>query len=149
MPQRADADDFVSAFLLQNTDRREQLTILTTLQGLPGLSVYARLRILLILLSTRFDFNPASHAYMPLDDWSKARDELKELLALLVEQNGRYQVGDVTVDDDADEDDEWKEKEPKGENGVVRIRGSVGALVERLDEEVRPPSTSRFLRSQL
>ena len=77
---------------------------------------------------------------MPLEDWSKARDELKELLALLVEQEGRYQVGDVTVDDDADEDDEWKEKEPKGDNGVVRIRGSVGALVERLDEEVRPPS---------
>lgn len=75
---------------------------------------------------------------MPLEDWTKARDELKELLEVLVSEKGRYLVGDVQLNDDEDENDEWKEQEPKGENGVVRVRGSVGALVERLDEEVRP-----------
>jgi translation initiation factor 3 subunit C len=52
----------------RNTDRAEQVRILEKLREVATTS-YAKIRVLLALISARFDYNPIA-PYMPIDQWS-------------------------------------------------------------------------------
>lgn len=92
---------------------------------------YSRIRVLLALISARFDYNPSIATHMPIDLWISAQKEVDQLVTLL-HGNRTYAV----VEDSSLEYDEEIERTPETEGKpVVAIRGSIISYVERLDEE--------------
>lgn len=92
---------------------------------------YQRIRVLLALISSRFDYNAAAATHMPIDLWLAAQREVDQLVAILAAERS-YSIQEVT-----DDYDEYVERTPSDEkeNGVVRIRGSIISYVDRLDDE--------------
>jgi translation initiation factor 3 subunit C len=116
-------------FLPQNTDRADQIRILERLLEV-AVTPYQRIRVLLALVSSRFDYNATVASYMPIEMWLSAQLEIDSLIATLIEY-GSYSVQEVT-----EEYDDLVERTPEGEkDGVVRIRGSIISFVDRLDDE--------------
>ncbi|TCD63030.1 Translation initiation factor 3 subunit c [Steccherinum ochraceum] len=98
-----------------NTDRTEQIRILEKLLEV-AVTSYQRIRVLLALVSSRFDYNS-----------SKEVDQLVSIIA----QESAYAVQEITEDYD-----ELQERTPEdSKDGVVRIRGSIISFVDRLDDE--------------
>jgi translation initiation factor 3 subunit C len=93
---------------------------------------YSRIRVLLALISARFDYNASVTSYMPIDLWTAAAREVDQLIATL-SANPKYIVQEV-VNIDYDEMVERSPEDEK-EGGIVRIRGSVISSVDRLDDE--------------
>jgi translation initiation factor 3 subunit C len=92
---------------------------------------YGRIRVLLALISARFDYNPSVATYMPIDLWLSAQREVDQLVAILTSEASAYAVEeDLTI-----EYDELVERVPTDKEPVVRVRGSIISFVERLDEE--------------
>lgn len=114
----------------KNTDRAEQIRSMDKMLGVAA-TVYQRIRVLLVLISTRFDLTTASASYMPIAQWKAAQEEISKLLETL-EANPQY-----AVTEDAEEiDDEESEAEPVPKDGEpVKIFGSIASLIERLDDE--------------
>jgi len=103
-----------------------------TLEKLLAVAVttYQRIRVILALISARFDYNPSA-THMPIDTWSSAQKEFDQLILILVKEP-EYSVQEVV----SAEYDESVDRAPKTEpGGVVRIRGSVISFVDRLDDE--------------
>jgi len=103
-----------------------------TLEKLLAVAVttYQRIRVLLALISARFDYNPSA-THMPIDTWSSAQKEFDQLVLILV-QEPEYSIEEVV----AEEYDESAERTPTTEpGGVIRIRGSVISFIDRLDDE--------------
>lgn len=73
---------------------------------------------------------------MPLEDWSHARAELTTLLELLLAENGDYLIMEDIGSEEIEENEDREPKEVNGQKEPVKVRGSLVALVERLDEEV-------------
>jgi len=118
-----------SPFFSQNTDRADQIRILERLLDV-AVTPYQRIRVLLALVSSRFDYNASVASYMPIEMWLSAQREIDSLIAILI-NNGDYSVQEVT-----EEYDDLAERTPETEkDGVVRIRGSVISFVDRLDDE--------------
>jgi translation initiation factor 3 subunit C len=92
---------------------------------------YQRIRVLLALISSRFDFSPSAATHMPVELWLSAQKEVDELVAVAT-SNPDYSIQEVTPDYD-----EYAERSPSDEKegGVVRIRGSIISFVDRLDDE--------------
>jgi len=114
----------------KNTDRSEQIRIMERLLEVAN-TPYQRIRVLLTLISTRFDVTTTStQNYMSQDAWRSAERELASLLQTL-ETDATYIVtegGDEWEDDD---------KAPQPASGdIFKIPGSVVSLVERLDDEL-------------
>jgi translation initiation factor 3 subunit C len=94
-----------------------------------AVTTYQKIRVLLALISSRFDYNPAA-SHMPNDAWLSAQKELDHLVKILIHEKS------YSVEEEVDfEYDELLERTPKTENGVVRIRGSVISFIDRLDDE--------------
>lgn len=125
----------------KNTDRADQLKALNRLYVEQCPTVYAKVRVLLALISSYFDYAAAGAGvsgfgvagYMPLDIWAQARTQLNELLDILLANIDSYVVQEVVKE----EYDDLEERAPNqnGEGPVVHIRGNVVSLVERLDDE--------------
>ena len=120
----------------KNTDRSDQLKALNRLYVEQCQTTYAKIRVLLALVSSYFDYSAsgASNAgYMPLDAWTNAKERLNELLAILAENETSYVVQEVV----REEYDDLEERAPdtNGSGPTVQIRGNVVSLVERLDDE--------------
>jgi translation initiation factor 3 subunit C len=113
--------------VLQNTDRAEQIKILEKLLEI-AVTPYQRIRVLLALVSSRFDYNSSVATHMPIDLWLSAQREVDQLVSI-VATNPSYSVQELT-----DDYDELAERTPSDE-GVVRIRGSIISFVDRLDDE--------------
>ena len=114
----------------KNTDRAEQVKVLERLLAVAA-SPYAKIRVLLALISSLLDYNPATHAFMPLELWASAERHVDALLALLEEHAPAY-----VVREDAPDYDDAVERNPDTEQlATVVVRGSVISLVERLDDE--------------
>ncbi|KZV86718.1 hypothetical protein EXIGLDRAFT_680692 [Exidia glandulosa HHB12029] len=112
----------------KNTDRNEQLRILEqTLKA--ANTTYKRIRVLLALISSRFDYNASVSSHLPLDMWSAAQKEVDQLVVILSSET------DYVVRETSEEYDETIERTPETENGAVIIRGSVISYVDRLDDE--------------
>jgi translation initiation factor 3 subunit C len=116
--------------VLQNTDRAEQIKILEKLLEI-AVTPYQRIRVLLALVSSRFDYNSSVATHMPIDLWLSAQREVDQLISI-VATNSSYSVQEIT-----DDYDELAERAPSDEKetGVVRIRGSIISFVDRLDDE--------------
>jgi hypothetical protein len=91
---------------------------------------YQRIRILLALVSSRFDYNSSVATHMPVDLWLSAQREVDQLVAI-VASDSSYSIQEI-----AEDYDELVERSPEHEkDGVVRIRGSIISFVDRLDDE--------------
>lgn len=116
--------------MLQNTDRAEQIKILEKLLEI-AITPYQRIRVLLALVSSRFDYNSSVATHMPIDLWLSAQREVDQLVSI-VAKDSTYSIQEIT-----DDYDELAERIPSDEKeaGVVRIRGSIISFVDRLDDE--------------
>ncbi|TFK44619.1 eukaryotic translation initiation factor 3 domain-containing protein [Crucibulum laeve] len=112
----------------KNTDRAEQIRILEKLLEV-AITSYQRIRVLLALISSRFDYNSSVSTHMPTELWLSAQREVDQLVSI-VAADLNYSIQEVTEDYD-----ELLERSPTTENGVVRIRGSIISFVDRLDDE--------------
>lgn len=113
----------------KNTDRADQIRILESLLGV-AVTSYQRIRVLLGLISARFDYNSSVTSYMPTELWLSAQREI-DLLVSIVTTEPSYSVQEITEDYD-----ELLDRSPATEkDGVVRIRGSIISFVDRLDDE--------------
>ncbi|KAF9481562.1 eukaryotic translation initiation factor 3 domain-containing protein [Pholiota conissans] len=112
----------------KNTDRAEQIRILEILVNVAATS-YQRIRVLLALISSRFDYNSSVSTHMPPELWLSAQREVDQLVSI-VASDPNYSIQEITEDYD-----ELVERSPATENGVVRIRGSIISFIDRLDDE--------------
>ncbi|KAH9961617.1 eukaryotic translation initiation factor 3 subunit 8 [Russula dissimulans] len=113
----------------KNTDRADQIRILERLLEV-AVTTYQRIRVLLALVSSRFDYNASTASYMPIEMWLSAQREIESLIGILIDNDG-YSVQEIT-----DDYDDLIERTPEGEkDGVVRLRGSIISFVDRLDDE--------------
>ncbi|KAI5295924.1 Translation initiation factor 3 subunit c [Ascosphaera acerosa] len=116
----------------KGADRAEQTRVMEKLLDI-AVTPYQTLRILINLLSMRFDYAsaPGSTAtHMAVDGWAKAQAELARLVATL-EAHPEFLV--------VENAEEWEddEKQPALEAGqTMRVPGSVVGFVERLDDEL-------------
>jgi len=113
---------------VQNTDRGEQIRILEKLLDV-AVTVYQRIRVLLALISSRFDYNSSIASHMPIELWLSAQREVDQLISI-VASDASYSVQEAT-----DDYDESVDRTPATEGGVVRIRGSIMSFIDRLDDE--------------
>ncbi|KAF8637069.1 hypothetical protein AX17_003088 [Amanita inopinata Kibby_2008] len=112
----------------KNTDRAEQIRILEKLLVV-AVTTYQRIRVLLALISSRFDYNSSVASHMPADLWLLAQREVDQLIAVIA-ADPEYSIQEVTT-----EYDEMIERTPLTEKGVVQIRGSIISFIDRLDDE--------------
>jgi len=120
----------------KNTDRTDQLKALNRLYTESATTVYSKIRVLLVLVSSYFDAAAGQsgiQGFMPLESWTAAREKLNELLELLQKHSQEYVVKEVLMQ----EYDDLEERAPNvnGEGPLVSIRGNVVSLIERLDDE--------------
>ena len=109
-------------------------------------TTYQRIRILLALISSQFDYNPAVTTHLPTEAWKSARVRLDELLNLLSTET-QFVVQEETVDYDDQE-----ERAPDSEStNKLQVRGSISSLLDRLDDEFTKslqnidPHTSEYI----
>ena len=113
----------------KNTDRLEQIRIMERLFDVASTD-YQKIRVLLTLISTRFDLTSGTGSQMSQEQWKLAEHEMSLLLATL-ENNP-----EVLVIEGAEE---WEddEKQPQIKAGEkFKIPGSIVSFAERLDDEL-------------
>lgn len=113
----------------KNTDRLEQIRVMEKLLDV-AISDYQRVRVLLTLVSTRFDLTSGTGSQMSQEQWKLAQQEIARLLEILDENR------DMIVVEGAEE---WEddEKQPTITPGQrFKIPGSIISFVERLDDEL-------------
>ncbi|OAX78769.1 eukaryotic translation initiation factor 3 subunit C, partial [Emergomyces africanus] len=114
----------------KNTDRLEQIKIMEKLLEV-ATTPYQSIRVLLTLISTRFDLTSSSTAnFMSTEQWKLATQELETLIAALEEHPEFI----VTEGAEEWEDDEKQPQLAPGE--TLKVPGSVVSFVERLDDEL-------------
>lgn len=91
---------------------------------------YQRIRVLLALVSSRFDYNSSVASYMPIELWLAAEREVDKLISIIAKDSA------YSIQENTEDYDELLERSPDTEpGGVVRIRGSIISFVDRLDDE--------------
>ncbi|RAL62246.1 hypothetical protein DID88_004816 [Monilinia fructigena] len=113
----------------KNTDRSEQIKIMEKLYEVAQ-TPYQRIRVLLTLISTRFDMSTGSQTFMSQEQWKAAEKEFGNLLSVL-ETNREFVVVETA---EPWEDDEKLPTVTEGEK--FKIPGSIVSYVERLDDEL-------------
>lgn len=113
----------------KNTDRTEQIKTMEKLYAVAD-TPYQQIRVLLTLISTRFDLSTGVQTYMPQEQWKAAEKEFGTLLTVL-ESNPDY----VVVEDAEEWEDDEKQPVPV-EGQIMKIPGSIVSFVERLDDEL-------------
>ncbi|KAI1489115.1 eukaryotic translation initiation factor 3 subunit 8 N-terminus-domain-containing protein [Biscogniauxia mediterranea] len=129
----------------KNTDRVEQIKIMEKLHEV-AVTPYQKIRVLLTIISARFDLGTGSSSAMPLEHWKAAEKELATLFEVL-ETNREYIV--IEHAEEWDDDD----KPPTLQEGqkYIKIAGSIVSYVERLDDELTrslqsiDPHTSEYI----
>ncbi|KAL1880778.1 hypothetical protein VTK73DRAFT_5163 [Phialemonium thermophilum] len=114
----------------KNTDRLEQIDIMEKLYDVAQ-TPYQQIRVLLTLVSTRFDLGSGAATSMPVEHWKAAEKEMYQLLSIL-DANSEY----IVVENAEEWDDD--EKPPVLEKGekYIKVPGSIVSYVERLDDEL-------------
>jgi translation initiation factor 3 subunit C len=114
----------------KNTDRTEQIRVMERLLEVAN-TPYQKIRVLLTLVSTRFDvIGTSTQNYMSQESWKAAEREFAHLLQTL-EESPNYVVVEGA--------EEWEddEKAPSPAAGeTFKIPGSIVSLIERLDDEL-------------
>lgn len=113
----------------KNTDREDQVRQLENL--LPSAStVYQKISVYTMLISTRLDLSSASAALAP-ENWLKVVKDLNDLLSILEENVATFHV----IETAPEIEDVEKGPVARESDGVKLIPGSVASLVERVDDE--------------
>lgn len=114
----------------KNTDRTEQIKVMEKLNEIAN-TPYQKIRVLLTLVSTRFDVGSGGASAMTVENWKAAEKELSSLLQVL-EENHDY----VVVENAEEWDDD--EKPPTLQDGEkhIKVPGSIVSYIERLDDEL-------------
>lgn len=130
----------------KNTDRLEQIKIMEKLNEVAN-TPYQQIRVLLTLISARFDLGGTGTATsMPLDQWKSAEKDITTLFEVL-EKNSDHIVFEGAEEW---EDDEKPPTIPEGEK-YLRVPGSIVSYIERLDDELTrslqtiDPHTSEYI----
>ncbi|KAF1814804.1 hypothetical protein P152DRAFT_455842 [Eremomyces bilateralis CBS 781.70] len=113
----------------KNTDRTEQIRVMEKLLEV-AVNDYQRIRVLLTVISTRFDLTSGAGNHMPVDQWKLAEQDFGNLLTIL--ETNR----DIVVIEGAEE---WEDddKQPVFVEGeLFKIPGSMVSFIERLDDEL-------------
>ncbi|KAK3076188.1 Translation initiation factor 3 subunit c, partial [Coniosporium uncinatum] len=113
----------------KNTDRLEQIRIMEKLYDVSATD-YQRIRVLLVLIATRFDLTSGTGSTMSQEQWKLADQEFGKLIHVLEENP------DMVVIEGAEE---WEddEKQPTAASGeTLKIPGSITSFIERLDDEL-------------
>ncbi|KAH8162527.1 hypothetical protein CIB48_g5726 [Xylaria polymorpha] len=129
----------------KNTDRLEQIRIMEKLHTVAN-TPYQTIRVLLTLVSARFDLGTGTSNSMPLEQWKAAEKELSTLFEVLGDNR------DHIVIENAEEWDD-DEKPPTIQPGekYIKVPGSIVSYVERLDDELTrslqtiDPHTSEYI----
>ncbi|KAH7139358.1 eukaryotic translation initiation factor 3 subunit C [Dendryphion nanum] len=113
----------------KNTDRMDHIRTLEKLFEI-AVNDYQRIRVLLTVISTRFDLTSGTGNQMSQEQWKLALGEFEKLLQIL------EQSKEIIVVENAEEweDDEKLPTITAGE--TFRIPGSIVSFVERLDDEL-------------
>jgi len=129
----------------KNTDRQEQITIMEKLFKVAD-TPYQKIRVLMTLVSARFDIGTGGASSMPVEQWKAAEKELGVLLQILEASKDHIVIEGA---------EEWEddEKGPVLEEGqkYIRIPGSIVSYIERLDDELTrslqaiDPHTSEYI----
>lgn len=128
----------------KNSDKLEHIRTLEKLFDV-AINDYQRVRVLLTLISTRFDLTSGTASHMHQEQWKLADQEFGKLLQIL--ENSE----EIVVIENAEEweDDEKLPTITPGE--IFRIPGSIVSFVERLDDELTrslqhiDPHTSEYI----
>ncbi|KAF2147704.1 hypothetical protein K461DRAFT_263234 [Myriangium duriaei CBS 260.36] len=113
----------------KNTDRAEQIRTMEKLLEV-AVTDYQRIRVLLVIVATRFDLSGGTGNQMSQEHWKASQQEISKLLEVL-EANTN-----IIVIENAEEweDDEKQPTITPGE--TFKVPGSVVSLAERLDDEL-------------
>ncbi|KJZ73779.1 Eukaryotic translation initiation factor 3 subunit C [Hirsutella minnesotensis 3608] len=114
----------------KNTDRVEQIKVMEKLNEIAN-TPYQQIRVLLTLVSARFDLGSGTSNAMPLEHWKAAEKELSSLLKIL-ESNHDY----VVVENAEEWDDDEKPPTLQPGEKYIKVAGSIVSYVERLDDEL-------------
>lgn len=114
----------------KNTDRIEQIKVMEKLLEV-AVTPYQKIRVLLTIVSTRFDLGSGIATSMPLEHWKEAEKELSQLLNVL-EESPEY----VVVENAEEWDDDEKPPTLKEGEKYIKVPGSIVSYVERLDDEL-------------
>ncbi|KKY24448.1 putative eukaryotic translation initiation factor 3 subunit [Phaeomoniella chlamydospora] len=114
----------------KNTDRAEQIKTMERLLEVAQ-TPYQKIRVLLTLISTRFDLTSTStQTYMSQEQWRSAEKEFTSLLETL-ETNPTY----IVVEGAEEWEDDDKQPAPTA-GEIFKIPGSIVSYIERLDDEL-------------
>lgn len=114
----------------KNTDREEQIKVMEQLKDVAN-TPYQKIRVLLAIVSARFDLGSGGAGAMPLHHWKAAESELSTLLTVLKE-NPDY----VVVENAEEWDDDEKPPTLQPGEKYIKVPGSLVSYVERLDDEL-------------
>lgn len=114
----------------KNTDRLEQIKVMEKLSEIAN-TPYQQIRVLLAIVSARFDLSAGTTNVMPLEHWKAAEKELSTLLTVL-DKNQDY----VVVENVEEWDDDEKPPSLQPGEKYIKVAGSVVSYVERLDDEL-------------
>ncbi|EFW99685.1 eukaryotic translation initiation factor 3 subunit [Grosmannia clavigera kw1407] len=114
----------------KNTDRLEQIKIMVKLNEIAA-TPYQRIRVLLTLVSARFDLGSGAATYMPLDQWKAAEKELALLFSIL-RDNKEF----IVLESAEEWDDDEKPPVLEAGQAYIKIPGSIVSYIERLDDEL-------------
>ncbi|KAF2027401.1 eukaryotic translation initiation factor 3 subunit C [Setomelanomma holmii] len=113
----------------KNSDKLEHIRTLEKLFDV-AVNDYQRIRVLLTLISTRFDLTSGTASHMHQEQWKLADQEFGKLLEIL--ENTK----EIVVIENAEEWEDDDKLPPITPGEVFRIPGSVVSFAERLDDEL-------------
>lgn len=113
----------------KNTDRLEQIRVMEKLLDVAATD-YQRIRVLLTVISTRFDLTSGTSNYMTQEQWRCAEQEFARLLQIL-EDNRKT----VVVEGAEEWEDDDKQPNPS-DYDIFQVPGSIVSFAERLDDEL-------------
>ncbi|KAF7533531.1 hypothetical protein G7054_g7016 [Neopestalotiopsis clavispora] len=129
----------------KNTDRLEQIKIMEKLHEV-AVTPYQQIRVLLTLVSARFDLSSGPSSSMPVEQWKAAEKDISSLFEALDKNQDHIVVEGA----EEWEDDEKQPTIPEGEK-YLKVPGSIVSFVERLDDELTrslqiiDPHTSEYI----
>ncbi|KAI0378659.1 eukaryotic translation initiation factor 3 subunit 8 N-terminus-domain-containing protein [Hypomontagnella monticulosa] len=129
----------------KNTDRIEQIKIMEKLHEVAA-TPYQQIKVLLTIVSARFDLSSGGSASMPLEHWKAAEKEISTLFEVL-ESNKEY----IVIENAEEWDDDEKPPTLQPGEKYIKIPGSIVSYVERLDDELTrslqsiDPHTSEYI----
>lgn len=129
----------------KNTDRLEQIKIMEKLLEVAQ-TPYQQIRVLLTMVSARFDLGTGTATSMPLEQWKAAEKDLSTLLDVLVKNTDHIVIENA---EEWEDDDKPPTLQP-GEK-YIKVPGSMVSYIERLDDELTrslqtiDPHTSEYI----